>query len=87
MPKHPDTAAGWAQGPSHVTPRGNGAPSDPTCPQAWMSGPDSIAPGFRFDPSVPHPARVYGYWLGGKDHYPADREVAEEVIRRRPGRW
>jgi len=38
----------------------------------------------RFDPSVPHSARVYGYWLGGKDHYPADREVAEEVIRRRP---
>jgi len=38
----------------------------------------------RFDPSVPHPARVYSYWLGGKDHYPADREVAEEVIRRRP---
>ena len=34
----------------------------------------------RFDPSVPHPARVYGYWLGGKDHYPADREAAEEVI-------
>jgi hypothetical protein len=84
MPKHPDTAAGWAQGPSHVRPRGNGAPSDPTCPQAWMSGPESIAPDFRFDPSVPHPARVYGYWLGGKDHYPADREVAEEVIRRRP---
>jgi hypothetical protein len=27
---------------------------------------------------------VYGYWLGGKDHYPADRKVAEEVIRRRP---
>ena len=42
---------------------------------------DSCSP---FDPLVPHPARVYGYWLGGKDHYPADREVAEEVIRRRP---
>jgi SAM-dependent methyltransferase len=27
---------------------------------------------------------VYAYWLGGKDHYPADREAAEEVIRRRP---
>jgi len=38
----------------------------------------------RFDPSVPHPARVYAYWLGGKDHYPADRHAAEEVIRRRP---
>jgi SAM-dependent methyltransferase len=33
---------------------------------------------------VPHPARVYGYWLGGKDHYPADRVAAEEVMRRRP---
>jgi SAM-dependent methyltransferase len=27
---------------------------------------------------------VYAYWLGGKDHYPADRWAAEEVIRRRP---
>ena len=27
---------------------------------------------------------MYAYWLGGKDHYPADRDVAEEVIRLRP---
>jgi SAM-dependent methyltransferase len=27
---------------------------------------------------------VYGYWLGGKDHYPADRKAAEEVMRLRP---
>jgi hypothetical protein len=27
---------------------------------------------------------VYAYWLGGKDHYPADRQAAEEVIRLRP---
>ena len=33
---------------------------------------------------MPHPARVYDYWLRGKDHYAADREVAEEVIRHRP---
>jgi O-methyltransferase involved in polyketide biosynthesis len=33
---------------------------------------------------VPHPARVYAYWLGGKDHFPADRQAAEEVIRLRP---
>jgi SAM-dependent methyltransferase len=37
-----------------------------------------------FDPSVPHPARVYGYWLNGKDHFPADRRVAEEVLDHRP---
>jgi S-adenosyl methyltransferase len=42
------------------------------------------APDSPFDPSVPHPARVYAYWLGGKDHYAADRRAAEEVIRRRP---
>jgi hypothetical protein len=27
---------------------------------------------------------VYACWLGGKDHYPADREVASEVARARP---
>jgi len=44
----------------------------------------SCADSPRFDPDVAHPARVYGYWLGGKDHYRADRAVGEEVIRRRP---
>jgi SAM-dependent methyltransferase len=28
---------------------------------------------------IPHPARVYDYWLGGKDNFAADREVAEAV--------
>ncbi|HEY5985541.1 MAG TPA: SAM-dependent methyltransferase, partial [Streptosporangiaceae bacterium] len=32
----------------------------------------------------PHPARVYAYWLGGKDYYPADKQAAEQVIQRRP---
>jgi S-adenosyl methyltransferase len=48
---------------------------------SWRSEPKDTDPGPRFDPLVPHPARVYGYWLGGKDHYQADREAAEEVIR------
>jgi SAM-dependent methyltransferase len=47
-------------------------------------GEHDAARSFQFDPSAPHPARVYGYWLGGKDHYEADRETAEEVIRLRP---
>jgi hypothetical protein len=37
-----------------------------------------------FDPSVAHPARVYDYWLGGKDNFAADREAAARVIRHRP---
>lgn len=33
---------------------------------------------------VAHPARVYDYWLGGKDNYPADREAAEKAIAAMP---
>jgi S-adenosyl methyltransferase len=32
-----------------------------------------------------HSARVYDYWLGGKDHFPADREAAEQAIAANPG--
>jgi len=39
----------------------------------------------EFDPSVPHPARVYNFWLGGKDNFAADRHAGEEVIRLMPG--
>jgi O-methyltransferase involved in polyketide biosynthesis len=41
-------------------------------------------PSGQFNTSVAHPARVYAYWLSGKDHFPADRKAAEEVIRLRP---
>lgn len=53
-------------------------------PPSWRCELQDSAADPRFDTSVPHPARVYGYWLGGKDHYPADRKAAEEVIRLRP---
>jgi len=55
-----------------------------TSPEWWRSELVDAAPDPPFDPSVPHPARVYGYWLGSKDHYRADRHAAEEVVRRRP---
>lgn len=32
------------------------------------------------DPTIPKIARVYDYWLGGKDHYAADRAEAERLI-------
>ena len=37
-----------------------------------------------FDTTVAHPARVYDYWLGGKDNFTADRKAAEAVIAVRP---
>ena len=37
-----------------------------------------------FDPSVPNPARMWNYWLGGKDNFAADREAPNESSRRCP---
>jgi hypothetical protein len=33
---------------------------------------------------VAHPARVYDYWLGGKDNFAADRIAAEQVVQFMP---
>jgi hypothetical protein len=42
----------------------------------------TASPGRRFpdiDFTKAHTARVWNYWLGGKDNYPVDREVGERV--------
>ena len=39
----------------------------------------------RFDVSVAHIARVYNYWLGGKDHFAADRIAGDATIAVYPG--
>ena len=39
----------------------------------------------QIDTTVAHPARVYDYWLGGKDNFAADREAAERVLAVTPG--
>ncbi|MBB4932364.1 hypothetical protein F4561_003184 [Lipingzhangella halophila] len=36
------------------------------------------------DTGHPHSARVMNYWLGGKDNYPADRVMGDEVIAHSP---
>jgi hypothetical protein len=41
-------------------------------------------PRLKLRTDVAHPARVYDYWLGGKDNFPADREAAEGVIAANP---
>jgi hypothetical protein len=38
-----------------------------------------------FDPEVPSIARTYDYLIGGKDNFPADRELGEVFIRDYPG--
>jgi hypothetical protein len=39
----------------------------------------------RLDPSVAHIARVYDYWLGGKDNFAADRAAGEAAMAVYPG--
>jgi hypothetical protein len=46
--------------------------------------PERAAEPPSYDTTVAHPARVYDYWLGGKDNYQADRDIAKEVIATQP---
>ena len=48
-------------------------------PRSTPAGRRTIEPTL-FDPSKPNIARVYDYWLGGKDNYAADRAEAERLI-------
>jgi hypothetical protein len=38
----------------------------------------------KIDTSVAHIARVYDYWLGGKDNFTVDREVGEKALQAHP---
>jgi hypothetical protein len=35
--------------------------------------------------NVPHSARIYDYWLGGKDNFAVDRAVGEAMVQAIPG--
>ncbi|MFE2722114.1 SAM-dependent methyltransferase [Kitasatospora sp. NPDC059327] len=54
---------------------------------AGWSGPVAAGewqPPAELNTGVPHPARMYDYYLGGKDNFPADRQAAEKVIAAMP---
>jgi O-methyltransferase involved in polyketide biosynthesis len=37
-----------------------------------------------FDTSVPQTARIWNYWLGGKDNFPVDRAVGDQILEAFP---
>ena len=37
-----------------------------------------------YSPAEPNIARMYSYWLAGKDHYEADRAAADQILERFP---
>ncbi|MGW2340056.1 SAM-dependent methyltransferase [Streptomyces sp. NPDC001661] len=42
-------------------------------------------PRTRIDTSRPHTARIWNYWLGGKDFYPVDEAAGEQIRALHPG--
>ncbi|MEU4830194.1 SAM-dependent methyltransferase [Streptosporangium sp. NPDC023615] len=48
-----------------------------------MTNHDAVSEGI--DPSTPSVARMYDYYLGGKDNFASDREAAEQFIQVLPG--
>ena len=51
-------------------------------PDAGPPLPDWLPP--EIDQTKPHPARMYDYMLGGKNHFEADRAAAEVVMKAAP---
>jgi S-adenosyl methyltransferase len=47
-----------------------------------VAGPESSLG--RFNPTVPSPARVWDYLVGGKDNFAADRALAEQLLEAVP---
>ncbi|MDK1474795.1 SAM-dependent methyltransferase [Streptomyces sp. 549] len=46
---------------------------------------DAAAAEARIDSTVPHSARFWNHWLGGKDNYEVDRVIAEQIAATWPG--
>ncbi|QBI55555.1 SAM-dependent methyltransferase [Streptomonospora litoralis] len=52
---------------------------------SWMQARenDRAAPA-GIDTSRAHPARIYDYWLGGKDNFASDRAVGDQIVAAMP---
>src|SRR5215472_7170280 len=49
------------------------------------SGDSLVSDVARLDTGTAHIARVYDYWLGGKDNFAADRAAGDEALQAFPG--
>jgi len=47
--------------------------------------PEQDTAGTGIDTTVPHSARIWNYWLGGKDNYAVDREAGDQYREIFPG--
>src|SRR5690242_9959275 len=84
--------AGVASRPRHAAPAGHDAgpvrhdsPPPPDNAEAGQEQREPWGPPpAGLDVSLPHPARVWNYWLGGRDFFAADKAAGEEISREFP---
>jgi len=57
---------------------------DPASPDSSPDRDPGGPPPSGVDVSVPHPARVRNFWLGGRDHFKADRVTGVQLAREYP---
>jgi hypothetical protein len=78
----------WEWQPPHIRPPpGKGAPLTTDETPRTAQHPNSTGRSQErptFDTSVAHIARVYDYWLGGKDNYAADRQAGDAALEAYP---
>jgi hypothetical protein len=73
----PDGGQDARLGPRPATGPGDGRPGR-DADEPWGPPPAGL------DVSTPHPARVWNYWLGGRDFFAADKAAGEEISREFP---
>src|SRR5262249_9203688 len=73
---HAEEPAGWDSARRTASRKG------PVTDSSSSPGP---APTPEIDTTVPHSARVWNYWLGGKDNYPVDRAAGDRYREIFPG--
>jgi S-adenosyl methyltransferase len=49
----------------------------------WQDAEKDLLAGI--DTSVPHSARIWNYWMGGKDNYPVDQQAGDQFAAIYPG--
>jgi len=97
VPRHsadatvPDTRPRPGHGPGHGPAEGHARSQQPRSAAAVASGAPERAgrdpggpPPPGLDVSTAHPARVWNYWLGGRDYFAADRAAGEQLNREFP---
>ncbi len=61
----------------HVSPAVGGSSESAGSPASILPTDPPVPPGV--DPATPSPSRLYDYYLGGSNNYPADRALAERL--------